>query len=632
VGSYLGDILVEAGVIDHEQLEGYSSRARSQSTHIGLLLIEDGICTDREIAESIGLHLGHPLVQLSQLRIPGFVAKLLPRENAENLAAIPVSIKQEGDQEILYAAFFDPTDEEAIAEVTRISGKVVKPVAAALSDIRGAIKRYYVPVKRRTTGEQRAVGDSGATPTTSSSAKLATLPPNPPEQQDLQPVPDEHTPLAGELWDHEDAGLDLPEAELDDDFTVEHNPDLSASSLNEKPVAEAVDVELDLGDLDLSFDESSADEIEVEPVAVDVAPLEEFEGTTADDRESVDFADMDDDFSPDDFAVEQTGHSEPKAEGPGSSGALDFLSFNDAQFRNDDEDILRRQAEAENVQQDVPFGVDADLDFDDPASEATNDRKAVEPTAVDSDKDDFFGDLDFEDGEAPTDEFIESWEDDNFDLRSDETAPHKAAPSKKRAVKAEPAENEQEDDFDLDFDIPEAPEFMPGSSGSFASVRPAAEPVDPPQHQPQAVAQTLDTDSEDWSLDVDSLFDRMTEELTSVSEAAAPPDEIDFETASRELDRLLAGATSETQSISDSRDQDDLARELTRMITDDANPDSGDVDLIARLLSGESRTGDGRRLQELSQNREGVARKLLDMGLISDAKTLDRLLDAEAER
>ncbi len=161
-----GSVLVEAGVIGVKDHDKYVALAAKRGMHIGEFLVENNIIDDQNVARTLSIHLGHPFVVLQQLRIPSYLAKLLNREQALRLSAIPVSVKTEGNQEVLYVAMFDPTDVAKIAEIEKITGRSVRVVVAGLNDIREAIARYMHAFKRPTRKSQEGGVTLAKVPTT----------------------------------------------------------------------------------------------------------------------------------------------------------------------------------------------------------------------------------------------------------------------------------------------------------------------------------------------------------------------------------------------------------------------------------------------------------------------------------
>src|SRR4029077_1950702 len=85
-----------------------------------------------------------PWVSLYHVDFSRQLLNFVPREIAEKYCLVPVlhrKSKKGGEQ--LFVAMDDPTNDHAIQEVAKVLGITVKPMIAARSDIRAAIRVYY---------------------------------------------------------------------------------------------------------------------------------------------------------------------------------------------------------------------------------------------------------------------------------------------------------------------------------------------------------------------------------------------------------------------------------------------------------------------------------------------------------
>ena len=140
----LGNLLVEAGMLDPDELEQLEEQANVQTYGIRHWLArQDGVLQE-QVAQAFCLHMGIPVVDVSQIEIPDHVVRLASREMLLEHHAVPTNITQTNGQRILYVAFFDPTDHEAVARVgSGVEGMIVQPVAATYAQIQTAIDKYW---------------------------------------------------------------------------------------------------------------------------------------------------------------------------------------------------------------------------------------------------------------------------------------------------------------------------------------------------------------------------------------------------------------------------------------------------------------------------------------------------------
>jgi type IV pilus assembly protein PilB len=176
VAKRIGELLVEAGVLSQSQLEQALFAQRKDGRKLGQLLIELGLVSEVQLTQTLSRQLSVPWVSLYHVDFSRSLLNLVPREVAERYAVVPIlvrRIKKQGDT--LYIAMDDPTNEAAIEDVARSASLPVKPMIACPSDIRAAIRVYYL-------------GEAGAPPAPPSATSpqapvLRPVPPAPPSRR-----------------------------------------------------------------------------------------------------------------------------------------------------------------------------------------------------------------------------------------------------------------------------------------------------------------------------------------------------------------------------------------------------------------------------------------------------------------
>lgn len=179
VAKRIGELLVEAGVLSQSQLEQALFAQRKDGRKLGQLLIELGLVSEVQLTQTLSRQLSVPWVSLYHVDFSRSLLNLVPREVAERYAVVPIlvrRIKKQGDT--LYIAMDDPTNEAAIEDVARSASLPVKPMIACPSDIRAAIRVYYL-------GE---VGVPPAPPS-ATSPQAPVLRPVPPAPPSRRPTP-----------------------------------------------------------------------------------------------------------------------------------------------------------------------------------------------------------------------------------------------------------------------------------------------------------------------------------------------------------------------------------------------------------------------------------------------------------
>jgi type IV pilus assembly protein PilB len=142
----LGELLIQAKVVTAEQLaQALSLQSEPvNDKKIGQLLIERGWITEAQLTQTLSLQLSVPWVSLYHIDFSRQLLNRVQRELAERYCLIPIFVRHvKGQGETLYVAMDDPTNEAALAEVSRQASLPARPMIASATDIRSAIRVYY---------------------------------------------------------------------------------------------------------------------------------------------------------------------------------------------------------------------------------------------------------------------------------------------------------------------------------------------------------------------------------------------------------------------------------------------------------------------------------------------------------
>jgi type IV pilus assembly protein PilB len=145
VAKRIGELLVDGGILSQSQLEQALFAQRKDGRKLGQLLVELGLVTEVQVTQTLSRQLSVPWVSLYHVDFSRSLLNLVPREIAERSCLIPIFVRRVRKQgETLYVAMEDPSNDAAIQDVTRAAALPVKPMIACPSDIRAAIRVYYL--------------------------------------------------------------------------------------------------------------------------------------------------------------------------------------------------------------------------------------------------------------------------------------------------------------------------------------------------------------------------------------------------------------------------------------------------------------------------------------------------------
>lgn len=166
----LGQMLVEAGLIDEFQLNSALSHQRNcGGGRLGNSLVKLKYVTEENLLSFLAEQLDLPRIDLSRRRIPASLLAFLPAEAAWRYKAIPVDRKEMNGALCLLVAMADPTDGAAVEALQRVTGSRVRPALAFESAIVEALVNHYgPPLMIEEEPHRTAAGEEPAAPRTPS--------------------------------------------------------------------------------------------------------------------------------------------------------------------------------------------------------------------------------------------------------------------------------------------------------------------------------------------------------------------------------------------------------------------------------------------------------------------------------
>lgn len=135
----LGTLLVNGHHITEEQLERALRAQERHGRRLGTNLVEMGFISAAGLARFLGHQLGLPCVT----HIPSVephVLETIPRDVARRLRVFPLRIDETRRLEV---AMEDPLDLDALHEIERLTGRVVRPYVAPETVLVYAMNRYF---------------------------------------------------------------------------------------------------------------------------------------------------------------------------------------------------------------------------------------------------------------------------------------------------------------------------------------------------------------------------------------------------------------------------------------------------------------------------------------------------------
>ena len=139
----LGEMLLEAGLIDEFQLKAALGEQARWGNHLGETLVHLGYLTETDLVRALAYHHGFPAIQLEGKQVEPEILALLPVEVAEEYQCIPLFKSRVAGGEVLYLGMAHPEDLRIIDDVSFRAGLPVRPVVVGPVQLRAAISAFY---------------------------------------------------------------------------------------------------------------------------------------------------------------------------------------------------------------------------------------------------------------------------------------------------------------------------------------------------------------------------------------------------------------------------------------------------------------------------------------------------------
>ncbi|MFT5593877.1 MAG: MSHA biogenesis protein MshE [Oceanicoccus sp.] len=135
----VGDVLIEKGIITHEQLMMALDEQKRSGRKFGRTVIDLGFVNEDTLLLELSAHFAMPFIDISRFQFDSKVTRRLPESIARRYRAI---ILME-EEEQYFVGFMDPLDILAVDEVQRALKKKIIPAFVKEHEVLNAIDRIY---------------------------------------------------------------------------------------------------------------------------------------------------------------------------------------------------------------------------------------------------------------------------------------------------------------------------------------------------------------------------------------------------------------------------------------------------------------------------------------------------------
>jgi hypothetical protein len=145
---YMGELLIEAGVITEEQLQEALAVKTKKGGKTFQTLIDLGHLDKDDLHECLSKQPGVAAIDLKRFHIDTSLLELVPRELALENYVLPIDRLGK----LLTVAMACPLDTKTIKDLEASTGLRVKSMLCRLDDIQAAVEKHYAPAKGEDQG------------------------------------------------------------------------------------------------------------------------------------------------------------------------------------------------------------------------------------------------------------------------------------------------------------------------------------------------------------------------------------------------------------------------------------------------------------------------------------------------
>jgi type IV pilus assembly protein PilB len=154
----LGEVLVELGVIDEDQLAAALEAQRTRGQRLGEVLLDQGLITTIDLLAALARQFGLDFVNLEEVDVDRSLVQRVPEPLARRHRAVPVL----WDGDTVVVAMANPSDVIALDDIRSILRTPVRPVMADPGQVDDVISRSSQGDEQVQAAIRKAVVDASA--------------------------------------------------------------------------------------------------------------------------------------------------------------------------------------------------------------------------------------------------------------------------------------------------------------------------------------------------------------------------------------------------------------------------------------------------------------------------------------
>jgi hypothetical protein len=139
----LGQILLSKELISPEQLAAALGEQERWGSRLGMTLVRMGFLEEELLIRVLAGQLRLPVARIRGKSVNSEVLELVPVDLAEKYRCLPLFLREEGGARTLFLAMEDPSDLEALDDLSFRIGEKLRPVLVPPTELEDALARHY---------------------------------------------------------------------------------------------------------------------------------------------------------------------------------------------------------------------------------------------------------------------------------------------------------------------------------------------------------------------------------------------------------------------------------------------------------------------------------------------------------
>ena len=151
----LGDLLIDQGLINHDQLDFSLREQKATGERMGECLMRLGLLMDSDLAEVLARQVDYPFIDLRNFLPDRSLLALIPAKIATHFQFLVI----QRTENILHIAISDPFSKSAEEQAYRITGLIIKAHVAGEHQLKRMIERFYYLIENPIEDEIKSITD-----------------------------------------------------------------------------------------------------------------------------------------------------------------------------------------------------------------------------------------------------------------------------------------------------------------------------------------------------------------------------------------------------------------------------------------------------------------------------------------